>query len=89
MAALGSAKLGVTTFFASAHQRDQCGSNGLPLTPNSIRILGRFQTLKHANHPNLSQYVDLVRSKNERLFVVSEWHATSVEDLIASGRGQR
>jgi hypothetical protein len=42
---LGKAEFGVTTFFARSHPNDKCGSNGLPLTPNSIKILGKFQTL--------------------------------------------
>ena len=64
MALLSSSSLGVFSFFASSHSSEQCGSNGLPLTPNSIRMLGRFQRLKSTNHAHLCQYVDIVRAKN-------------------------
>uniref|UniRef100_A0A8C1YUZ8 TBC domain-containing protein kinase-like protein n=1 Tax=Cyprinus carpio TaxID=7962 RepID=A0A8C1YUZ8_CYPCA len=46
MQPLRDAELGASTFFASPLPHDVCGSNGLPLTPNSIKILGRFQILK-------------------------------------------
>jgi TBC domain-containing protein kinase-like protein len=56
--------MGAFTFFASALPHDVCGSNGLPLTPNSIKILGRFQILKTVTHPRLCQYVDISRGKH-------------------------
>lgn len=52
------------TFFAKSHPGDMCGSNGLPLTPNSIAILGRSQVLKTLRHPNLCEYLDVQRSKH-------------------------
>lgn len=61
---LKDAQLGAFTFFASALPHDVCGSNGLPLTPNSIKILGRFQVLKTITHPRLCQYVDMSRGKH-------------------------
>uniref|UniRef100_V9KC16 TBC domain-containing protein kinase-like protein n=1 Tax=Callorhinchus milii TaxID=7868 RepID=V9KC16_CALMI len=79
---LKDAKLGAFTFFASALPHDVCGSNGLPLTPNSIRILGRFQILKAIAHPTLCQYVDISRGKHERLVVVTEHYEKSLEDLL-------
>ncbi|XP_058856344.1 TBC domain-containing protein kinase-like protein isoform X4 [Acipenser ruthenus] len=78
---LKDAQLGAFTFFASALPHDVCGSNGLPLTPNSIKILGRFQILKTITHPRLCQYVDITRGKHERLVVVAEHHESSVENL--------
>ncbi|KAH0615903.1 hypothetical protein JD844_026523 [Phrynosoma platyrhinos] len=69
---LKDAKLGAFTFFASALPNDVCGSNGLPLTPNSIKILGRFQILKTITHPRLCQYVDISRGKHVlRCFIKS------------------
>ncbi|XP_025777969.1 TBC domain-containing protein kinase-like protein [Puma concolor] len=62
---LKDAEMGAFTFFASALPHDVCGSNGLPLTPNSIKILGRFQILKTITHPRLCQYVDISRGKHE------------------------
>ena len=64
MQPLGKADLGVSTFYAAAHAHDQCGTDGLPLTPNSIKILGRLQKLKLSSHPRLCQYVDIVRGKH-------------------------
>uniref|UniRef100_A0A673W2V0 TBC1 domain containing kinase n=1 Tax=Salmo trutta TaxID=8032 RepID=A0A673W2V0_SALTR len=66
MRPLRDAQLGAFTFFASALPHDVCGSNGLPLTPNSIKILGRFQLLKTITHPRLCQYVDISRGKHAK-----------------------
>ncbi|XP_072873636.1 TBC domain-containing protein kinase-like protein isoform X3 [Chlorocebus sabaeus] len=79
---LEDAEMGAFTFFASALPHDVCGSNGLPLTPNSIKILGRFQILKTITHPRLCQYVDISRGKHERLVVVAEHCERSLEDLL-------
>ncbi|XP_064141548.1 TBC domain-containing protein kinase-like protein isoform X6 [Loxodonta africana] len=79
---LEDAEMGAFTFFASALPHDVCGSNGLPLTPNSIKILGRFQILKTITHPRLCQYVDISRGKHERLVVVAEHCEQSLEDLL-------
>uniref|UniRef100_A0A8C5VDF0 TBC1 domain containing kinase n=1 Tax=Microcebus murinus TaxID=30608 RepID=A0A8C5VDF0_MICMU len=79
---LKDADMGAFTFFASALPHDVCGSNGLPLTPNSIKILGRFQILKTITHPRLCQYVDISRGKHERLVVVAEHCERSLEDLL-------
>ncbi|XP_037546336.1 TBC domain-containing protein kinase-like protein [Nematolebias whitei] len=86
MRPLKDAQLGAFTFFASALPHDVCGSNGLPLTPNSIKILGRFQILKSITHPTLCQYVDISRGKHERLTVVAEHYVRNVGDF---SRGQR
>lgn len=61
---LGSSRLGLSTFTASLHAVESCGSDGLPLTPNSIKILGRFEMLKTLSHENLCQYVDMARGKH-------------------------
>lgn len=53
-----------STFFAKSHPSEVCGTNGLPLTPNSIVILGRAQKLKIIRHQNLCQYLDVIRSKH-------------------------
>lgn len=55
---------GAITFFARQHKEDMCGSNGLPLTPNSIIIYGRAQKLKSINSPYLCQYLDIIRGKH-------------------------
>lgn len=47
-----------------------CGSNGLPLTPNSIRIIGDFKAqVEHIDHPNLTRYVECFRNKNGERFI--------------------
>ncbi|XP_030643926.1 TBC domain-containing protein kinase-like protein [Chanos chanos] len=86
MQPLRDAQLGAFTFFASALPHDVCGSNGLPLTPNSIKILGRFQYLKTLTHPRLCQYVDISRGKHERLVVVAEHHEESLKDCQRRGK---
>lgn len=53
-----------STFFAMRHSGELCGSNGLPLTPNSITILGRSQYLKTLSHSNLCSYLDIIRGKH-------------------------
>lgn len=64
MANLGSGSFGAYSFCGSSYPNDKCGANGLPLTPNSIKILGRFQKLKVLSHPNVCHYVDLIREKH-------------------------
>uniref|UniRef100_A0A8C5BAW0 TBC1 domain containing kinase n=1 Tax=Gadus morhua TaxID=8049 RepID=A0A8C5BAW0_GADMO len=86
MRPLRDAQLGAFTFFASALPHDVCGSNGLPLTPNSIKILGRFQILKTFTHPRLCQYVDISRGKHERLVVVAEHYESSLSDFQRQGK---
>lgn len=66
------------TFFARSHPGELCGSNGLPLTPNSITIYGRGQYLKTIKHPNLCSYLDIIRGKHERTMVVSQYHMESL-----------
>lgn len=67
---LGNGQFGVT-FFTSSKREEICGTNGLPLTPNSIRILGRGQYLKSLIHPNLAQYIDIIRGKHGKIFCVA------------------
>ncbi|XP_071396313.1 TBC domain-containing protein kinase-like protein [Centroberyx affinis] len=86
MRPLKDAQLGAFTFFASALPHDVCGSNGLPLTPNSIKILGRFQILKTITHPRLCQYVDISRGKHERLVVVAEHYESGLSDFQKQGK---
>ncbi|XP_075234514.1 TBC domain-containing protein kinase-like protein isoform X2 [Lycorma delicatula] len=69
------------TFFAMRHSGELCGSNGLPLTPNSITIFGRAQFLKTLKHPHLCKYLDVIRGKHERTVVVSEFHKKTLKQL--------
>lgn len=61
------------TYFAKSHPGDICGSNGLPLTANSIIILGRSQCLKSIKHDNLCEYLDFIRSKHGKIDGESEY----------------
>jgi len=56
------------TFFAMGQAHDMCGSNGLPLPPNSITIYGRSQFLRTLKHPHLCTYLDIIRGKHGKLF---------------------
>ncbi|KAL4710325.1 hypothetical protein ACJJTC_011141 [Scirpophaga incertulas] len=69
------------TFFAKNHPGEMCGSNGLPLTPSSVTILGQAQRLLHLEHPNLCTYLDVIRCKHERIIVVSEVIGKSLNDF--------
>ncbi|XP_046442794.1 TBC domain-containing protein kinase-like protein [Daphnia pulex] len=79
---LDKAGLGVSTFCAANHPVESCGSNGLPLTPNSVQILGKFQSLSQLEHPNLCAYVEICRIQHERVIVVAEHYSTSLQTLI-------
>lgn len=57
-------QLSALTFIAKSWHNDACSQNGLPLTPNSISILGKFQFLKTFEHQNLTQYLDVLRGKH-------------------------
>lgn len=63
--------LGVSTFCAANHPVESCGSNGLPLTPNSVQILGKFQTLSQLEHPNLCAYVDICRIQHGSIQLIT------------------
>ncbi|XP_059151921.1 TBC domain-containing protein kinase-like protein [Physella acuta] len=82
MPALGTADFGVRTFYAATHPNDKCGPNGLPLTPNSIKILGRFQYLTTLAHPQLCQYLDISKTKHECLIVISEHHRITLREKL-------
>ncbi|XP_076446642.1 TBC domain-containing protein kinase-like protein [Babylonia areolata] len=86
MATLGKADFGVTTFYAASHPNDKCGANGLPLTPNSIKVMGRFQFLTTLQHPRLCRYLDIAKSKHERMLVVSEYYPTTLQSQLSTGK---
>uniref|UniRef100_A0A8C1KAK0 TBC domain-containing protein kinase-like protein n=1 Tax=Cyprinus carpio TaxID=7962 RepID=A0A8C1KAK0_CYPCA len=86
MQPLRDAELGASTFFASPLPHDVCGSNGLPLTPNSFKILGRFQILKTVTHPRLCQYSMWTSAEGKRLVIVAEHYEKSLKDLLKQGK---
>ncbi|KAG9285348.1 hypothetical protein G9A89_010823 [Geosiphon pyriformis] len=75
-------QLGVSNFFATTRTQDKVGHNGLPMTPATTEIVGHFQFLKTLIHPNLCDYIEIVKGKHEnisiyhqdRLFVIFEYH---------------
>uniref|UniRef100_A0A336M852 CSON013370 protein n=1 Tax=Culicoides sonorensis TaxID=179676 RepID=A0A336M852_CULSO len=74
--------LAAFTFFAkSLGTGDICGSNGLPILPNSISIMGRSQYLKSLKHPNLCEFLGTLRGKHERTVVVSEYNGTPLNEF--------
>ncbi|KAF7277775.1 hypothetical protein GWI33_009196 [Rhynchophorus ferrugineus] len=75
-------KFGAITFFAKQHKGDTCGSNGLPLTPNSIIIVGNAQLLKTIKSPFLCDFLDIIRGKHERTIVVSQYCGTPLAKII-------
>lgn len=80
--------LGGMTFFAQSHPMEVCGSNGLPLTPNSITIYGKSQFLKTIYHPHLSPYLDIIRSKHGEYQLIKK-NASFVQHSLTCTRFQR
>eukprot|EP00056_Hartaetosiga_gracilis_P011706 m.178631 g.178631 ORF g.178631 m.178631 type:complete len:951 (+) comp13559_c1_seq15:40-2892(+) len=74
--------LGVTSFYAAPHPTDKCGPRGLPLTPNSVRVLGNMQKIMSLSHPSLVEYVTAEVGTGERVFLVAEHYDETVADLI-------
>ena len=77
---LGKANLALHSFVASQHPAESCGHNGLPLTPNSIAILGQAEVLRSLDHPRLCTYLDFRRGKHERIVSVSEFYEENFQD---------
>ncbi|XP_050678100.1 TBC domain-containing protein kinase-like protein isoform X2 [Leptidea sinapis] len=73
-------KFAACTYFAKNHPGETCGSNGLPLTPSSVTILGRAQRLLTIEHVNLCTYLDIIRGKHERIIVVAETIGKSLSE---------
>ena len=58
---LDKAGLALHSFCAFRSSSESCGSNGLPLTPKSVQILGKFNSLSQLDHNNLCNYVEICR----------------------------
>ena len=76
----GDSDIAITSFVAARHPTESCGTNGLPLTPNSVAILGQSQRLRLLAHKNLCTHLDCVRGKHERIVTVSDCYAESLAD---------
>ena len=79
---MGGKYLGCMSFVMTPIPNNVCGSNGLPLTPNSIKTLGLAQELLGLKHQNLCRYVDFKCAKHDRVFAVSEYYLQNVNDKI-------
>ncbi|CAL8100326.1 unnamed protein product [Calicophoron daubneyi] len=64
--------LGLSSFVVCAANFTEVELNGLPKLPPSVSAFARLQSLRHLRHPSICRYVDVVRKKPERLFVVTE-----------------
>lgn len=59
----------IIQYYAGTRNSDNCGANGLPVTPNSITIIGNYKSLiAPVVHTNLVHYVDCFRSKHGKQF---------------------
>ena len=56
--------IGISFIYTKNHPAESCGTNGLPLTPNTTKILGVFKDLQNVQHDNLCVYIDAVKSKH-------------------------
>ena len=81
---LCQANLALTSFVACQHPAESCGHNGLPLTPNSIAILGQAEVLKSLEHDNLCSYLDFQRGQHDRIVCVSEFYQRNLRDFTFS-----
>ena len=76
--------LGCMSFVTKPVPHNVCGSNGLPLTPNSIKVLGLAQELLTLKHENLCRYVDFKCGKHDRVFAVSEYYLRNLKLKITA-----
>lgn len=78
---LGNANLALSSFVACQHPAESCGHNGLPLTPNSIGILGQAEVLKSLHHPHLCQYLGFQRGQHDRIVCISEHFGPNLKEF--------
>lgn len=58
------------TFDSSSCADVICGPNGLPITPNSVQIIGQYKAqVENVCHPNLTRYVECFRNKNGKFVI--------------------
>ncbi|KAK4475686.1 hypothetical protein MN116_000953 [Schistosoma mekongi] len=73
--------IGVIKIPVSVSSFTEIDTNGLPRLPVSVTCYARFRRLLHIKHPNLSQYLDVIREKREIVSVVCEYWGTSFSDI--------
>ncbi|KAG0348313.1 hypothetical protein BG004_005448 [Podila humilis] len=71
------AGLAAISFSAKDNEDDEL--HGVP--PATSYIFGQSQYLKSLSHPNLCEYIDVIKGKRDRLFVVSEYHSNSLQHI--------
>lgn len=60
------------TLKAGTRNSDNCGANGLPVTPSSISLIGNFKALiEPVSHDYLVPYLDCFRNKHGKLTMVN------------------
>ncbi|KAJ3222853.1 hypothetical protein HK099_001817 [Clydaea vesicula] len=57
-------------------------------TNYTSRIIGRFQRLKCIKHPSLCQYVEILKSRNERIYIISESFPTTLKSIYVANGGR-
>ncbi|KAG0369896.1 rab-GTPase-TBC domain-containing protein [Gamsiella multidivaricata] len=71
------AGLAAISFCASDHTDDEF--HGVP--PAASYIFGKCQFLKGLSHLNLCEYLDVIKGKRDRMFVVQEHYTTSFKSI--------
>ncbi|KHN87937.1 TBC domain-containing protein kinase-like protein [Toxocara canis] len=86
MRCFGDAEFGAVTLIGR-ESRNRTSLNGLPATPSSTRMLGRFALLATLSHPNLCTYIEIIRSNTleNAVLLISEHYRWSVRDEICKG----
>ncbi|OBZ89989.1 TBC domain-containing protein kinase-like protein [Choanephora cucurbitarum] len=72
-------KLASVNFVGSSRVSEALAVSGHLALSAPSQIIGRFQYLKTLHHPNLCSYVEIHRGKYDRLFIVSEYHDSSLQ----------
>ncbi|KAK2720703.1 TBC domain-containing protein kinase-like protein [Artemia franciscana] len=70
--------IGISFIYTKNHPAESCGTNGLPLTPNTTKILGVFKDLQNVQHDNLCVYIDAVKSKHDKIIILQEHYNNTV-----------
>lgn len=73
--------LGVKSFFPSNLAIKKKRRSGVLLHASGI-IVGRFQVLKSLRHAHLVPYYDIIKRKQERLFIISEAYERTLQDEL-------
>ncbi|XP_054167454.1 TBC domain-containing protein kinase-like protein, partial [Oppia nitens] len=80
---------------SAVHESEQCGANGLPVTPASIAMIGNFRSLVDGNNrltrdtgladKYMTRYLDCIRNKKERITIIFEHYNNDlpVHDMLA------